>query len=260
MKRHLPSRLGFTLIELLVVISIIALLIAILLPALAAARTAALKTKCAANLQQQGIAIAAFAADHNMDTPPRSDNGVNTGVYAIWLNLGAWSDHSEFGRFRRAGVLINQDYLTAPEALYCPALTRTHDWLRPGGLRPGTNQGGYFHEDQIPSGVAVMTWGYHYRETYDRADTGQLNKTLNLDLDPTDLAIVSDGFSDPLRGVNDHHGDGYNYARLDGSGTFYRDSAEELLNINGGARYNAIAPLLEQAWESLRAEELVPIP
>lgn len=260
MKRPLPSRRGFTLIELLVVISIIALLIAILLPALAAARESAIRTQCAANLQQQGIAIAAFASDNDMATPPRSDNGMSTGIYAIWLNGGGWSDDPAFGRFRRAGVLVDQGYLTAPEALYCPALAKAHPWLKPGGIREGTTQGGYFQEDQVPAGLNVMTWGYHYRETYQRNGTGLRNNTLNMDKDVTDLVIASDGFSDPLRGVLDHHIDGYNFIRLDGSGTYYRDSNDDLLNLNGGAKYNTIPLLLEQAWESLRAEELVAAP
>lgn len=57
-------RRGFTLIELAVVIAIIGLLVAILLPALAQARSSARIVLCAANLQQAGIAVHAYADDY----------------------------------------------------------------------------------------------------------------------------------------------------------------------------------------------------
>lgn len=56
---------GFTLIELLVTLSIIALLISILLPALGKAREAAKMVQCQSQQRQIGIALHAYAADHN---------------------------------------------------------------------------------------------------------------------------------------------------------------------------------------------------
>jgi len=65
----MPRRTGFTIVELLVVTAIVAVMAAILLPALRKAREAAVRVRCAAQLQQWGVGLANYASDNKGDIP-----------------------------------------------------------------------------------------------------------------------------------------------------------------------------------------------
>jgi prepilin-type N-terminal cleavage/methylation domain-containing protein/prepilin-type processing-associated H-X9-DG protein len=79
-----PQR-GFTLIELLVVIAIIAILAAILLPALAAARSRAIRMQCMSQMKQLDLGINLFVGD-NSETFPAAGYTATAGV----LSWDSW--------------------------------------------------------------------------------------------------------------------------------------------------------------------------
>jgi prepilin-type N-terminal cleavage/methylation domain-containing protein len=100
---------GFTLIELLVVIGIIALLMSILLPAMAKARIAANKTKCASNLRQLGQFIVLFAHDHGGRIP----DGHNTPYYGVGGWWPAWMYTKDY-------FVLTDDYGADQRLFICP--------------------------------------------------------------------------------------------------------------------------------------------
>jgi len=115
-----PRDRGFTLIELLVVIAIIAILASLILPALARARTMAIKTLCSSNLHQWGIAVNLYANDNEERFLDNSD-----GTSPNWLGSGSTPFLSQY--LIRPTVARNRnDRKPMNHVLYCP----TDEWNR----------------------------------------------------------------------------------------------------------------------------------
>jgi prepilin-type N-terminal cleavage/methylation domain-containing protein len=103
---------GFTLVELLVVIGIIALLIAILLPALSRAREQAKNAQCLSNLRQLAMVYQFYANDWKDAVPLGYVSGSPwTGYYICQSGT----------RYPIMGRLYEGDYLTSPQAFFCPS-------------------------------------------------------------------------------------------------------------------------------------------
>jgi len=156
-------RKGFTLIELLVVISIIALLIALLLPALARAKSLALRIQCASNMQQDGIAMQEYANEFRGVYPLSNTGDWPFGTYGGYDSAkGVWTNYPTWG----FGLLYYDSFGTVGDTMVNP---------RPGILTPspqglslmfstqpgGFNQSAFFPANFYTNGLAT-NWSDSY--------------------------------------------------------------------------------------------------
>ena len=100
---------GFSFVEIVIVIAILALLAALLLPALARAKSKAIRTNCVSNLRQVGTAFRLWADDNKERNPQQMPAA----------NGGAMEAAAKGEVFRVFQCMSNEIF--APKILFCPA-------------------------------------------------------------------------------------------------------------------------------------------
>jgi len=235
---------GFTLIELLVVIAIIAVLMAILMPSLEKARHQARRAACAANLKSCGYAGVLYGNDNAGQFPAcHMEISPGSGSYAVWISGN--QDKPTKG-YMAHGLLFYYKLISEPKVFYCPG--NNNKTLKYGEPIPGEPGGGWPRGDipeDLGPGQAWVQTTYHYRSLWDEHKW----RSVNAVKDSGGMAFMADMFSDPSRGIEYHHKNGYNVAFTDGHSEFVKDLEHEIQEFGGGQTYHVDHSRQDFVWK-----------
>lgn len=219
-RRNVAHPQAFTLVELLVVIAIVAILASLLLPALSSAKAKGRSAVCVSNLRQLGLAIHAYASDHDGSIPFGPDAPPFTSPADLYPSTGSPTSLLSLRSGSPVGLgLLIRPYLGATsKVVFCPGSDQPLDAdaeLAKVGFSQA--QGGYFyrHAGETQLFVTATTPPQHLRlENLGENRRGTPIRALVMDqlfLCPPDLATfnVKPRTNHRRQWVNILHADGH---------------------------------------------------
>lgn len=178
----LSGRVGFTLIELLTVIAIVAVLATILLPVVGSVKEVGVRTACAGNMRQIGLAIESFSAEHNGRLPGEK-NGTPYGIFVqVGAVYGEWPDE------KYTLIEYLRHYMDLPKA---PGIAQTMMCPGVNPLRP------QYADRNDPEKYKVS----YFLNRYVRHRDGTIVPPFGRDWSQDRLPLFNDDLEDPSRSV-----------------------------------------------------------